>query len=116
MAKPYLRFDTTGQRSVRPTLRAVVDAGTPTVVIGPGTFDQLERECGGMQPTIRWLVSLAKRARRPVFVTHPRPEGAQTVAIAPPDWSEERLAGWVAGVHGELKTACGPIARVGREQ
>jgi hypothetical protein len=39
-------------------------------------------------------------------------QAAQTTFISPPDWSHEKLLGYVSAHHAELERVCGPIARI----
>lgn len=52
---------------------------------------------------------------RPIAVNLPTDDGSRTVFVAPRDWTEERLRGWVAGRHEELGAAFGPATPVRME-
>jgi hypothetical protein len=55
---------------------------------------------------------MAIASGKPVLANGPRQDGAegsQTVAIGPPDWTQERLAGFCGGLKDELAEAFGEI-------
>jgi hypothetical protein len=82
----------------------------PLVVLTPRLVAQLEAECGSAEKLRAWLLKLVARRCRPLGVHDP--DAAQTWFWAPPDWTTERLQGYLAGLHGELEAMCGPIARM----
>jgi hypothetical protein len=89
-------------------LRAAAEAGT-TVGLTHRMLRDLEAELGGMDPAIEWLIGLAAMTGRPVFVNLPNgPDASQTIALAPKGWGQERLAGFVGGLKGELESVYGP--------
>jgi hypothetical protein len=82
----------------------------PVVILAPRMVVQLERECGGPHKLVAWLLKLVTRRRRPLGIHDP--EAGRTWVYAPPDWTAERLQGYLAAHHEELETMLGPIARI----
>jgi hypothetical protein len=64
-----------------------------------------------MDAATRWLVTLAEQNGRPIGVNLPAPDGSsQTAFIAPRDWTQERLLGWVGEHRAVLKAQFGEVA------
>ena len=83
----------------------------PCVVLTGRALGDLARELGSMDAATCWLVTLAEANKRPIGINLPAPDGSsQTVFIAPRDWTQERLQGWVAGRHAELEAEFGEVA------
>jgi hypothetical protein len=82
----------------------------PLVVLTPRMVGQLEAECGGPAKLVAWVLKLVTRRRRPLGIHDP--EAGQTWCYAPPDWTAERLQGYLAAHHEELEATLGPIARI----
>src|SRR4051794_5130495 len=83
---------------------------TPLVVLAPRIVAQLEAECGSDEKLAAWLLKLVARRRRPLGLHSPATD--QTIFYAPPDWSSDKLAGYLAVYHEELAAQFGPIARM----
>ncbi len=97
--------------SILATARVTGRAGLP-VVLTYRAFAQLARELGGGSAAWAFIGRVAAESGKPVFANGPRQDGAegsQTVAIAPPSWTQERLTGFCAGLKDELAEAFGAI-------
>ena len=95
--------------TISPTalLRRTAEAGA-VVGLTHRMLRDLERELGGMEAAVAWLLELATLAGRPVFINVPNgPDAGQTIALAPPSWSQERLAGFVGGLSEGLEELFG---------
>jgi len=96
--------------AVKPTavLGRVARAGT-AIGLTHRMLRDVEQELGGYKRAVSWLIALATETNRPITINLPTGKGASTtVAIAPKTWSEERLCGWIGGVHEELEAMFGP--------
>jgi hypothetical protein len=82
----------------------------PLVVLTPRLVAQLEHECGGPEKLAAWVLKLVTRRRRPLAFHDP--EQGRTWCWSPPDWTPERLQGYLAAHHTELEATLGPIARI----
>jgi len=92
-------------------IRRIAGAGRATAVVTSATFSCLKRDCGGEKRALRWLANLAAEIRRPIALNLPDgPDRSGTFFIAPPDWTEERLQGFIAGRHEELEGVLGEVA------
>lgn len=107
------------QTKLRPTdspsaiyaqMAEVVPAET-MLALGPGIFRELRQELHSVDAVLMWAADLAQKLSRPVSINIPAGDGSHTVTLAP-GWSEERLAGYIAGRHEELEDLFGPISRV----
>jgi hypothetical protein len=96
--------------SISAAVQAAAQAAPFLVVTGRAVGD-LARELGSMDAATRWLATVAEQNKRPIGVNLPAPDGSsQTAFIAPRDWTQERLQGWVAGRHAELEAEFGEVA------
>lgn len=93
---------------LKATIETAVRAG-PLVVLSLASWLELAGECGGADEAAAWLLGLAEQANRPIGVHG----DGQTLFLAPRAWSEERLAGYIGGRHGELEQIFGPAAKGG---
>jgi len=103
----HLTVDT---RQLKPTeaLGHVARAGT-AVGLTHRMLRDLEQELGGYKRACKWLIALATETNRPITINLPTgPDSSTTVAIAPKTWSEEKLRGWIGGMHEELEAMFGP--------
>jgi hypothetical protein len=106
------------------TLRLTVDAETvpltevlaasagsaPLLVLTGRALGDLAAELGGHDAAMHWLADLAASVSKPVAVNiSTGPDTSTTVWLAPPGWTSERLAGWVAGHHEEIEAEFGPV-------
>jgi hypothetical protein len=82
----------------------------PLVVLSHRIVAQLERECGSSEKLAAWMLKLVARRRRPLGLHNPATD--QTIFYAPPDWSSEKLAGYLATFHEELEGQFGRIERI----
>jgi len=83
-----------------------------TVVSGRMLLD-LTDELGGQGAAARFLLEIAEQIGRPIAVNVPMLGGnSRSVFLAPPAWSRERLAGWIAGHHEALERQFGPATLV----
>ncbi len=111
MTARSLNFVVDTQR-LKPTrgLGRAARAGT-TVGLTHRMLRDLEQELGGYKRAVKWLVKLATETNRPITVNLPTgPDTSTTVAIAPKGWSDERLRGFVGGIHQELEEQFGPAS------
>jgi hypothetical protein len=93
-------------------LRGFLPSHSP-MMLGPGMFHDLVRLTGGGEETVRFVADLARELGRPIVLNVPQPDGSSSsVAIGPPDWSQEKVAGYVGGMHEALAEQFGPV--VGR--
>jgi hypothetical protein len=83
------------------SMAEAIRAGAPLVpcaVLTGRALSQLARELGSMYAATRWLLM-------------PAPDGSsQTAFIAPQEWTQERLKGWVAAHHAVLEAQFGEVA------
>ena len=92
----------------------VAAAGAPMLVITGRAFSDLAAELGGADAAAGHLLELAQQTGRPIGVNFATSEDtSSTVFLPPPGWTEERLAGWVAGHHQDLEAEFGAATRVG---
>ena len=77
-------------------------------VISPRLYAELVAELGSDEAAAAFLVDLSKRLDKPLLLNLKTAEGSTTVALAPPSWSRERLAGYLGGLHQELEAMFGP--------
>jgi len=71
----------------------------------------LEQDLGGYKRACKWLIALATETNRPITINLPTgSDTSTTVAIAPKSWSEDKLRGWIGGMHEELEEMFGPAA------
>jgi hypothetical protein len=86
------------------------------VVTGRALGD-LADELGGYEAAARFLTTVASNVGRPLAVNYPTgPDRSQTMFIAPKGWTEERLAGWVAGKRDGLEQMFGAASVVREEE
>jgi hypothetical protein len=96
-------------RSVAALARASARNGGPLVVVTSRMYGELERELRSPEAVARHMARVATNTGRPLAVNIADGEDrSQTLFVAPNGWSEERLAGWAAGHHQELKAMFGP--------
>lgn len=96
-------------RQLKPTavLGRVARAGS-TVSLTHRMFNDLAEELGSHDAASRWLVDLSQEVDRPMLVNFPTgADTSSTVAFAPFWWSEERLRGYVGGLHEEIEQMFG---------
>src|SRR4051794_19035992 len=90
--------------------RQAVDTALGTVllvVLSHRMVAQLEAECGSSEKLAAWMMKLVARRRRPLGLHSPATD--QTIFYAPPDWTQEKLAGYLAVYHEELESQFGTI-------
>jgi len=98
--------------ALKPTdaLGRVARAGT-AVGLTHRMMADLAEELGGYKRACKWLIALATETNRPITINLPTgPDTSTTVAIAPKSWSEDKLRGWIGGMHEELEEMFGPAA------
>lgn len=79
-------------------------------------YRQLRQELHSAERIAEWATNLATVANRPVlFNVEFMDDTARTFAIAPPGWTSEKLAGYIAARHIELEEVFGPIERIGTD-
>lgn len=82
------------------------------LALGPGIFRELRQELKSVAAVIQWAADLAKRLDRIVLLNIPDKDGTSHTVTLAPGWTQERLAGFIAGRHEEIAEAFGPIERV----
>jgi hypothetical protein len=115
---------------MRPTARVVVDMAEPgaaglmlremataesvrMVAVTHRAWSHLRRDCGGDKRAAQWLASLATEAGKVVAVNFELKDGgSRTMFLAPKDWSEEKLRGYIGGLGEEVEAIFGPVAGV----
>lgn len=100
------------ERLVRASIVAGLQSSAPLIVLTAAAVTALSHELGGTERATRWLLNQVERHQKPVAV-HMNDE---TRFYAPPDWNEERLAGYVAAHHTALEAQFGEIASFSRER
>lgn len=86
----------------------VAAASAPLVVVTHRAFAQLADELGGPEAAAQRLLEIATFVGKPIGVNLPTgPDESRTTFVAPRSWTRERVAGWVAAHHVELKRAFG---------
>ncbi len=99
--------------STAATLRRMVPI-VPLVVVKQAALRDLSRELGGYEAATRFLADLAHEHGKPIGLNvETGPDTSSAAFLAPRDWTQERLAGWIAGHHQELESEFGQVARVG---
>ena len=85
----------------------------PLFCLSHRALADLARELGSERRAARWLARLAGKLGRPILVNARTGDGtSSTIAVAPRDWTEERLLGWLGGHHAVLEEEFGPVARI----
>jgi len=92
-------------------------AGLAPLTIASGRMlIELADELGGQEAAGAFLYDIAEQTGRPVGVNLLAPDGgSRSVFLAPPGWSQERLAGWVAGHREDIEAAFGPAVPLSLE-
>jgi hypothetical protein len=94
-------------------IRRIAANTDATPVVTAATFSYLRRDCGGEERAFKWLANLAAEMQRPIALNLPDGrERSVTVFISPPDWTEERLQGYIAGRREELEQFLGAITHL----
>ena len=97
-------------------IREAAHAAPALLVLTGRAAGDLADQLGSVDAAVRFLVDLATEIGRPIGLNAETGEGrSQTMFVAPKGWSEQRLAGWVAGRHAELESEFGDIAGVRAE-
>ena len=95
------------------SIHAAAKVSPLLVLTGRALADLVAELGGGHDGALRFLLGLAEANSKPIGVNLPSPDGSsRTIFIAPRDWSDERLRGWIAGHHRELEATFGEVARV----
>ena len=85
----------------------------PLTVISGRMLVELVDELDGQEQAGAFLAEIAEDIGRPIAVNVPTAEGSRSMFMAPRSWSQERLAGWVAGLHEILGQQFGEVTVVG---
>jgi len=80
----------------------------PLTMISGRMLIDLSDELGGQEEAVAFLSEIAEQTGRPVGVNVPTLEGSRSMFLAPRGWTQERLAGWVAGHHEAVEDMFGP--------
>jgi hypothetical protein len=90
-------------------VRGAFKADAP-IAITSRMLKKLATELGDNGKVMDFLHRLVMRYQKPCAVNARTPDGSSTTfMIAPPLWTQDKLAGWVGGIHQELEDAFGPI-------
>ena len=93
--------------SMAETLRRMAPI-VPRVVVKQGALADLASELGGYEAATQFLADLAHETGKPIGLNvQTGPDTSSTAFLALRDWTEERLAGWVAAKHEELEREFG---------
>src|SRR5215213_995119 len=93
-----LTLDPASGCSMRATVRGVFASEARVVLLSSRAVDQLARELGGPEQVAGLLLRLVRRHTKPCGVNAPWADGtSRTMFFSPPGWTDERLAGFVAG-------------------
>jgi hypothetical protein len=85
----------------------VARLGVPVVLTARMLLD-LSEELGDYERATAWLIELATETGKPAAVNVPTGDDTSTtVLLAPRGWSDEKLKGWVGGMHEELAALFG---------
>jgi len=94
---------------VSPSQAIRTSAGlAPLTMVTARMLFELADELGGQEEASQFLYGIAERTGRPVGVNVPTSTGSRSMFLAPRGWTQERLAGWMAGKHQEIEGAFGP--------
>ena len=95
-------------RAIAAAARAGAYAGGAPVIVTGRAWCDLAAELGSDDAAARHLARVATNTGHPLAVNIPTgSETSTTMFISPKDWTQERLAGWVAGHHQALEAAFG---------
>lgn len=97
---------------IRDAIKATLRAGKP-VLLTHRSWLLLIRESGGRQErALQFLMKQGGKANIPVLLNLEFDDGtSKTISLAR-GWTEERLAGYMAGLHQELEAEFGEVERV----
>lgn len=101
--------------SLRASIRACFATDVRIVMLTDRAACDLARELGGAEQSAAFLVRLCKRFKKPCAVNALNPDGSgssRTIIFSPPDWTQERLAGYVGALHSELEDMFGEISHL----
>jgi hypothetical protein len=90
--------------SIRTALLAALGTDRPVALTGRA-FLELTTEVGSPEASMEWLAQAAAKTGKPMAVN----ANDETLFISPPEWTSERLKGWVAGNRDHLERAFGTI-------
>lgn len=90
--------------SIRTAILGGLTADVP-MVLSARAFAQLAEETGSAVEAGEWLKRAAGVADKPIAIHG----DDSTVFISPPDWTTEKLKGWVAGQREAIEKMFGPI-------
>ena len=100
--------------SMADAIRAMASTA-PLFVITAQALGDLTDELGSMDAALGYLLRLAEDLGHPIGVNIATgADRSSTAFLAPRSWSDERLAGWIAGHHQALEAELGPVVRVRR--
>ncbi len=85
----------------------------PLVALTTNSFRDLLTELGDeratMTYTMTYLIDESTKHAKPIAINLEDKSGSKTIFIAPRDWSEERLSGWVATAKPALERHFGDV-------
>lgn len=112
--KKIVRITITGgavAEAVRASVKATAGAGR-SVALTRNVFTDLVAELGGGGNVLDFVRMLATETRQPIAINMPNGDATATALVGPEGWSDERLRGYLGGIHEELAEEFGPIAGV----
>jgi hypothetical protein len=92
---------------MRDLIRTAAAAG-PLLTLTTAALKDLTQECGSPEAAVAFLTGMAAETGRPIGFHL----DGQTFFVAPRDWTQERLAGYVGARHEELAATFGEIEEV----
>jgi hypothetical protein len=99
--------------SMAATIRAAAGAA-PLFILTGRAFGDLSAELGGFEAAAGYLHRVAVEIGRPIGINFETgTDTSKTVFTPPKGWSEQKLAGWIAGHHQELEGEFGQVSRIG---
>jgi hypothetical protein len=101
--------------SMRAAILAAADAA-PLLLVNTRAWRHLVRELGGDERALRFLLRQAERTKQPIGINLELEGGeSKTYFLAPRGWTQERLAGWIAGHREVLEGEFGEISKVSHD-
>jgi hypothetical protein len=99
--------------SAKASLAPAIAAGGPPMALTSRMFRMLSDECGGSVTAMAWLAKRVSYATKPTLVNLEMDSGeSKTIVLAPRDWTQEKTAGFIAGLHDEIEAEFGHVSRV----
>jgi hypothetical protein len=98
---------------MRRVIRLSFESEARIVLLTARACSDLVTELGGQEHAAAYLVRLCKRFKKPCSVNIANADGSsRSVIFSPPGWTQERLTGYVGGLHGEIEQLFGEISHL----